>query len=169
MATHQGRTAGEGLGFGIIAGVIFGIMEIVGAALMGNPPLMPLRMFASIVLGNAALETTSLATAVVVGSVVHLALSAAFGLVYAAVNGRLGRDVQTSWGSQVLIGLGFGVALWIVNFHIIARLIYPWFLMTPQFLQMMMHAVFFGLPLALMYAAAERRAPATRPAAEQRV
>lgn len=157
MATTTKAGAREGLGLGVLAGVLFAIMEVVGAAIMGNPPLMPLRMFASVVLGEGALESASLGTAVVVGSVLHLALSAAFGLVYVLINRRLSVETRSSWGRQAAIGLGFGAMLWLVNFQIVARVLYPWFLMTPQFLQMLMHAMFFGLPLGLMFAAAERR------------
>lgn len=157
MVNATRRGAKEGLGFGMIAGIIFAMMEVAGAAFMGNPPMMPFRMFASVVLGQAAMETTPLAIAFVVGGLAHLALSAAYGLIYGVINGRLSTPTQTGWGRQLAFGLAFGALIWLVNFQVIARVLYPWFLMTPQFLQMMMHAVFFGLPLALMYAAAERR------------
>jgi uncharacterized membrane protein YagU involved in acid resistance len=151
------RGAKEGLGFGVIAGVIFAMMEIAGAVMMGNPPLMPVRAFASVLLGQGAMQTASVGTVVVVGTIVHLALSAVFGLIYGIVNARFSSKTETSWGRQAGLGLLFGAMIWLVNFQIIARILYPWFLMMPQFLQMVMHAMFFGLPLALMYAAAERR------------
>lgn len=157
MADATKRGAKEGLSFGLIAGIIFAMMEIAGAAMMGNPPLMPLRMFASVVLGGSAMQTASLGSVVVVGTIAHLALSAVFGLIYGLVNARFSPKTETSWGRQAGLGLLFGAMIWLVNFQIIARILYPWFLMTPQFLQMAMHAMFFGLPLALMYAAAERR------------
>lgn len=147
----------EGIGFGLIAGMIFGVMEVVGAAMMGNPPLMPVRMFASTVLGEQALMQTSAAIAIPVGLIAHFLLSAIFGAIYGVVNARLSTATETSYARQAGIGLLFGVGLWLVNFQIIARVLYPWFLTTPQFLQMAMHAMFFGLPLALMYAASERR------------
>jgi hypothetical protein len=140
-------------------------MEMVGAAMMGDPPLMPIRMFASIVLGQAALMTTPAATAIPIGIGVHLVLSAAFGFIYGLINARASLTSRSSFGRQAGIGLAFGVALWLVNFHIIARILYPWFLDTPQVLQMMMHALFFGLPLGLMFAAAERRAAIASPVA----
>lgn len=164
MTNGRHRSLKEGLGLGIIAGVIFAIVEIAGAAMMGNPPLMPLRMFASVVLGQAALATVSLGVAVLVGTIAHLVLSALFGLIYVALNRRLSPAAQASRGSQSLMGLVFGAAVWLVNFQIIARILYPWFLGTPQFLQFMMHALFFGLPLGLLYARSERRARAVRPA-----
>lgn len=156
MKESTRRGIKEGVGFGLVAGAIFAIMEMIGAALMGDPPLMPVRMFASTVLGEQALTETPLGTAVVVGIVAHFALSAIYGLIYGAINGTFSAATETSYGRQAGLGLLFGAALWLINFQIIARILYPWFLMTPQFLQMAMHAVFFGLPLGLMYAAAER-------------
>ncbi len=144
----------EGIGFGLVAGMIFGVMEVVGAAVMGNPPLMPVRMFASIVLGMQA----PAATAVPIGIIVHFVLAAIFGVVYAAINATFSTRTETSFGRQAGLGLVFGAMLWIVNFQIIGRLAYPWFLTTPQSLQMMMHAVFFGLPIGVMHAAGERHA-----------
>lgn len=157
MTEQSKRSAKEGIGFGIIAGIIFAIMEIAAAAILGNPPLTPVRMFASVVLGKSAMQTASLGSVVVVGLAAHLALSAFFGLIYGLVNAGLSRETETSWGRQTGLGLLFGVLIWAVNFQIIARILYPWFLTAPQFMQMAMHAMFFGLPLGLMYAAAERR------------
>jgi hypothetical protein len=102
----------EGIGPGIVSGIIFGIMEMAGAAMMGNPALMPLRMFASTVLGRPALEATPLGTAVVVGIFAHLVLSAIFGVVYALIASRLSREARTSWGKQAVGGIVFGAALW---------------------------------------------------------
>lgn len=147
----------EGIGLGLIAGVIFAVMEVVAAVMMGNPALMPFRMFASTVLGSAALETAGAGTAFLVGAIAHLILSGIFGLIYGAVNAQFGADTRASWGQQAGIGVAFGALLWLVNFQIIARVLYPWFLEAPQFAQMMLHALFFGLPLGVMYAAAERR------------
>lgn len=158
MTGSTKRTVGEGIGFGILAGIVFAMMEMVGAAIMGNPPLMPFRMFASLAMGAEALETTAAATAFFVGAAVHLGLSAVYGLIYTSVSAQLTPQARTSWGRQAGIGLAFGVALWLVNFQVIARFWFPWFLDAPQLPQAMMHAVFFGLPLGLMCAGAERRA-----------
>ena len=122
MTEQAKRSAKVGSGFGLIAGVVFALMEVVGAVLMGNPPLMPLRMFASVLLGQSALEAASLGTAVLVGTVVHLGLSALYGLIYGLINARLSAETQTNWGRQAGLGLLFGAMLWLVNFQIIARI-----------------------------------------------
>ncbi len=54
MAGVNRRLVGEGVTAGLIAGVIFAMMEIVGAAMMGNPALVPVRMFASVVLSRSS-------------------------------------------------------------------------------------------------------------------
>jgi hypothetical protein len=154
----QRRGLKEGLLYGLVAGAIFAVAEIAAAAMMGDPALMPIRMFASILLGEAALAEVTLGAAVVVGLLVHFVLSAIFGVTYGAiVNGVLSPTTRGSMGAQTAIGLGFGAVLWLVNFQIIGRLLFPWFLMAPQFAQLVLHAVFFGLPLGLMFAASERR------------
>lgn len=151
------RILAEGAGYGLVAGMIFGVMEVIGAALMGNPALMPVKMFASVVVGKDAMMATR-AGILLLGVVAHLALSAVFGVVYAGIDAAIARKKITSYGAQASLGLAYGVALWFVNFHIIARFAYPWFLEAPQFLQAMMHVLFFGLPLGLFIAATERRA-----------
>ncbi len=158
MSETMRRGLKQGLGIGLIAGMIFGVMEMVGAVIMGNPPLMPIRMFASTVLGHAALMETPAVTALLVGVFAHLALSAVFGVIYGVVNGAFSATTETRFGRQAAIGLLAGAMLWLVNFQIIARIAYPWFLGMPQGMQMLMHAMFFGLPLGLMYAGTQRHA-----------
>ena len=158
MTAETRRGAKEGLEFGILAGIIFAIMEITAAAASGHPALMPLKMFASVVLGKAALEPTAGSSVLLVGMVAHLALSGAFGMVYGIVNQRLSTETQTQFARQAGIGLIAGALLWLGNFQVIGRLLYPWFLRQPQVPALLMHAVFFGLPLGLFYAAAKRKA-----------
>lgn len=150
----------EGIGLGIVAAIVFALAEVVVAAITTGSPLMPFRMFASVVMGSSALEpaATGIGTAFVVGSLVHLALGALFGLAYGLFNAALSTETQTSMTREAIIGLSFGIALWLVNFHIIARAVFPWFLDTNQATQMLLHALFYGLPLGVMYAGAERRA-----------
>jgi hypothetical protein len=152
------RSFYEGVGYGIVAGVIFAAMEIVAAVAMGMPAAMPMRMFASVVWGGTAMSTASFGTVIFVGGIAHLALSAISGGIYGLGDALFSAHTRKSYGSQIVFGLLFGAAVWFVNFQIIARLAYPWFLDAPQGLQLAMHSLFFGLPLGVMYAAAERHA-----------
>ncbi|MCX4243472.1 hypothetical protein OEB96_22765 [Paraliomyxa miuraensis] len=139
--------------------------EIIAAMAAGLRPLLPLRMAASVVIGPEALTTTTVAGAIVAGVVVHLLASTLFGAIYGLVNSSFSQETETSYARQAGLGMLYGVALWIATFQIIARIAYPWFLDTSQGLQVVLHALTFGLPLALMYALAERRVQLVRPQA----
>jgi hypothetical protein len=106
METKTRRSVREGITAGIIAGVMFAMMEILGAAMMGRPALTPVRLFASVVLGRAAMEGP-LGTALVVGTMAHLALSAVSGIAYGLVSSRLSEANRTSFGRQAGIGILF--------------------------------------------------------------
>jgi hypothetical protein len=158
MTEATRRAAKEGIGFGLIAGILFAVVEVGATAMMGDPPIMPLRMFASVVLGREAMEpATPAQTAVVVGSVAHLALSALFGLIYGVIITRLSPETQTRSGRQAIVGLLYGTGLYLINIQVVARVLYPWFLEMPQLPSLAAHAVLFGLPLGLLFARAERR------------
>jgi hypothetical protein len=159
MTGSSQRIGKESLGYGVIAGFIFAFAEIVASTWTGRPPLMPFRMFASIVLGPAALDAVTIGTAMLIGSGVHVLLSATFGSIYGVLIAGKSEETKRGVGPQTLLGILYGFALWFLNFQLIGRVACPWFLRAPQSLQAMLHAIFYGLPLALMYSAAERRVP----------
>lgn len=161
------RIWGPGIATGVGAGVVFAIVEVIAAVAMGMSPLTPFRMFASVVLGRAALETTAVGSAFIVGLITHLVLSAVFGVIYVALNSGTSLENRASAGRQSAYGLIYGTLLWLVNFQVIARLVYPWFLGTNQIAQWLMHALAYGLPLAVMYALSWRRGVAI-PASQRR-
>jgi hypothetical protein len=157
MSEPVRRSAKEGLAFGVLAGIVFAMAEAAAAGVMGESSIMPFRMFASVLLGGSALSTAPAGTVLAVGSIVHLGLSAAFGAVYGLISSRFSIYTLTHWGRQAGLGIAYGCALWLINFQVIARLIYPWFVSAQPFQQVLLHGLAFGLPLGLMYAAAERR------------
>jgi hypothetical protein len=157
MAEATRRSLKEGAQFGLVAGIIFGVVQILGSLIGGFGAIMPFRMAAGIVLGQATMETASPGAVIALGTLIHLVLAAVFGLLYGLLNARVPTPTQTDWGKQAGLGVAFGAVLWIVNFQIIARIFFPWFLEAPQFLQLLAHALVYGLPLGLMYAGAERR------------
>ena len=150
-------------GYGVAAGIVMALVEVIASVAGGLGPLLPFRMAASVVLGDGALGRTSTGVAFVVGLLVHMVLSAIFGLIYGALNARGSQATRVSWGRESVLGLIYGLAIWLVDFQIIARSAYPWFLGTAQFLQAITHALFYGLPLTLMYVMGERRIEVFRP------
>ena len=158
------RSIKEGTGFGLIAGVVFAIAQVIATVLAGDPAILAFRRFASVLLGPEALTATPEATAVGVGLVAHLFLSAMYGLFYGVYNSALTMPTRRSVVRQAAIGPIFGIMLWLVNFQVFAQYRYPWLLELPQGPQVFLHAVFYGLPLGLLYASAERRViPVQRP------
>jgi hypothetical protein len=159
------RSIKEGIGFGLIAGAIFVVAWMLASVVSGQSAMGPFRMAASMVAGSGAMDFGA-GSAFIVGGIVGLVLSAIFGVIYGLINARLPLDTHTNTGAQAVLGLVFGAAVWLLMIQIIARIAWPWFLEANQLLQFILHTVFFGLPLGLMYAAAERRTllhPARRP------
>jgi len=162
IMSDASRSTKEGLTSGLIAGVLFATAETITAAAIGESPVMPFKMFASVVLGAWALGSTSPAV-LVAGGAVHLALSAFFGLFYGIYNSALTLETRRSLRRQSLIGTAYGVLLWLVNFQVLARVLFrAWFLELPPGPQVVMHGLAFGLPLGLVYGLAERRVRAVQ-------
>ncbi|HEX3854000.1 MAG TPA: hypothetical protein VHW01_23715 [Polyangiaceae bacterium] len=111
-------------------------------------------------IGKTALAGPVGPVSVLIGVLVHLVLSLGLGLLFEPVAACCTAATRASYGRMAGIGLGFGALVWLANFQLIARLFYPWLLPTPMGTQLLLHAVFFGLPLALMYSTIERRAEA---------
>jgi hypothetical protein len=152
------RSVKQGVGCGLIAGAVFAIAQVVGAITTGEPPIIAFRRSASVLLGPAALTTIPTAVAIIVGLIAHAYLSTMYGLSYGIYNSALSTSIRRSARHQAAIGALYGAALWLVNLQIFARIVFPWLLAVPQLIQLFLHAVCFGAPLGLLYAAAVRTA-----------
>lgn len=150
-------SAKNGLGFGLLAGAVFALAECLASWVAGEGVLMPVRYAASMVLGGPALTELPLATTLGVGLGMHFAFCAFLGLVYSLLDARLSPELRPSMAHQVAAGMLFGIGVWLVTFQFLGRGYFPWFLALPQFGQLVLHAVCFGAPLGLLFAAAERR------------
>lgn len=148
----------SGITKGLGAGAVFAIVQMLLSLVAGESLLAPWRMAASVVLGAEGLTTVGVG-AFVIGFLIHFMLAAIFGLVYGLIMNKADNRTRVSLGREAAIGVVFGLALWALNFHVIARLLYPWFLATPQFAQALLHALAFGLPLALLDRGIRKNAP----------
>jgi hypothetical protein len=152
----------HGLIGGIVAGVVFATFEMVMAAILDGPDafFMPLRMIGGIAIGQQALDPgTSLLSAGAAGLVVHMVLSAVYGIGVAGVAHyvpALSRSATTLivWASAA------GLGLWLVNFYVIAPIGgWTWFPEgTNPLLQFVAHTFFYGTVLGLYLNIAARRA-----------
>lgn len=151
-------SATNGLLFGLAAGVVLALAEVVLAVATGESPMRPVRMSAAVALGPPAFtQEVAAGTALLVGLGVHLALAAVAGLVYSVLDAMLPLDGRGRWEFQSAVGMLYGIAVWLVSFQFVGRGYYPWFLEVPQFPQIVLHSLFLGLPLAMLFTAAERR------------
>jgi len=141
-----------GAGAGLFAGAVFAIMLVAAAAMNGQSPFLPLGMFASLLMGEGALHTLS-SLPMVVGTLVTITLSMIFGAIYGLLTGFLSPRTRADWAVEAVAGLGFGAALWLINFQVFARLLFPWLASGPQLVLVVAHTLFYGVPLGLIQAA----------------
>jgi hypothetical protein len=168
-ATGRWDAASSWLGWGAFSGLLAGIAFLAinswFAVSMGQNAAAPLRTIATIVEGPPPAEAVQ-----GVGVVVHVVLSALFGLIFAALLLPLRRR---SAGWIAWAGLLFGGAVYLVDFQFFARSV-PWFSAfqaTNQPLELAAHLVFGSVLAALLLLAkprtASRQAPRARASVER--
>lgn len=136
-ATHVStqRILAVGTVAGMVGGVVFGALNMWFAASTGKPFDTPLKMIATIVQGASALPGGTANP--VLGLVVHMMLSAGFGVVLALAVSRLG-----SVTARASAGLVFGAGLYVVNFLVISPIAFHVFRNANQPLELATHLVF---------------------------
>ena len=135
---------GDRVARGTVAGVAAGLMFLVANMLWATksdlPAVAPLVDISTIFnFDDVANPTTE---NMFIGLVTHLTLSAGFGVAFALL-------VPLLRGLRLLAagGVAFGVALYLVNFQILGRTVFPWFQEGPdQLFELVAHAG-FGLLL----------------------
>lgn len=135
---------------GVLAGLLFVGVTMWFASETGGKSEMPLRMMSTIVKGDGAMEAGT--SSVGLGWVVHLVLSAAFGIGFALVVPMLRTN-----GTVALVGTMYGAALYVVNFVILAPIAFPTFEMTNQPFELLAHIVFGTLLSFAFFSTGARR------------
>lgn len=136
---------------GVIAGIVFAMADMVMAVVvMGGSFFDPMRMIGAIVLGQAALDPSyPLLQAGLVGMMLHMMLSAVYGVVFVYLL-AVTRQLWASTGALLVYGSIFGLILWVANFLVVAPIAFPWFGMVNQFwLGFVAHTFFFGTVVGL--------------------
>lgn len=138
---------------GLIAGIIFMMMEMILLAVTGGSPWGPPRMMAAMVMGEGVLPPPATFDAMImmVAMVVHFILSILLAVVFAWVLSNWGLSF---WGA-VAIGAGFGLLVYLINFYPVAAILFPWFAMARTWISIISH-VAFGAALAWAYLALAR-------------
>lgn len=143
---------------GIIAGIVFMMAEMMMVWMfMGESPWGPPRMIAAMVLGKDVLPPPAdfdmgiMMTAMMI----HFPLSVIYGLVVGWIVHRLGST------SVLLIGAIFGLAIYFINFYLVAPAVFPWFTMAQNWVSLVAHLI-YGLVLGAAYAGLRRHKPAVQ-------
>ncbi|NTU61974.1 MAG: hypothetical protein HGB05_00915 [Chloroflexi bacterium] len=99
-----GDAAVDGLLNGVVAGVVMAIYLIVVGVLTGTGMAATLSAFD---LGQG--------TSPVRGALIHLALAAIYGMAYGLIQRLIGRGRSIGRGGNVIIGLAYGLLLWLIT------------------------------------------------------
>ena len=147
MTTQGTFSLGSVLRSGLIAGLVFAILEVVAAVVFSGPAaaFSPLRMIGAMALGPEALDPRySLIVAAGTGVALHLILSMVFALIFAGLI-----PVSFSTGTEVGLGMAYGAMVWLSNFYLIGPALgWVWFAeQTNPIVQLAAHTIGFGAVL----------------------
>jgi hypothetical protein len=146
---------------GFAAGAVLMILELAWTASTGsNGPWRTSQLVAALTLGQGVLSPPAHVFSiglVGVALLTHYVLGVVFGLVLGAIIAAW--PTEPDVGRSLAIGGGFGVLLYILNFHILTPVV-PWFAEMRGWSTLIGHLV-FGMAAALLYVLLAR-APAMR-------
>lgn len=140
---------------GIIAGIVFVMMEMIMVMLvMGQSPWGPPRMMAAMILGKDVLPPPASFDfgVMVTAMMIHVPLSVIYGLIVGAIVHRLNGT------NALIIGAVFGLAIYFINFYLIAPAAFPWFTQAQNWISLISHMV-FGLIAGGAYAGLREHKP----------
>jgi hypothetical protein len=145
---------------GFAAGAVLMVLDLLwSAAVDSGGPWRTSHMIAPIFTGADAARSSNYDFSVGVVAIalaVHYALGIVFGLILAAIMTPLHLD--STLEKAILTGAVFGVALYLVNFYGLVRLL-PWLAELRGWPTIAAHLV-FGIVAAVLYAKLGRAAPA---------
>jgi hypothetical protein len=112
----------------------------------GDSPWGPPRMMAAMVMGEEVLPppATFDIGVMMAAMMVHFVLSIVYGLIGAWMVHRF------DMAAALAIGAAYGLAIYIVNFHIIVPTLFSWFVMARGGISILSHIV-FGMVLTGSY------------------
>lgn len=103
--------------WGLIAGIAMAIVAMMITWAMGMGFWTMLVMIASLVVGQSAMIGGLSLGVLMLGAIIHMALSMMFGVMYAAV-------VNLATREFIGTGLVFGLVLWLFDFYVLG-LVFP--------------------------------------------
>jgi len=148
------RAFREGVEFGTCAGMVWLLADLVASVVQRRTMFYSLRKLAGPIGEEIAPSAAYLG-----GIAFYLLVGALLGVVYCLLNAGFSDRTRSRLDRQVALGLLFGAAVWAVKIYFVTPYVFPAFLADPSFLfvQLVLHTFFFGVPLAIFYAVAERQ------------
>ena len=140
-----GPRLARGAAGGAVAGAVFIALNAWFVTTTGGMWTAPLGLISTLVLGTDAANPA-------VGALVHAVLSVGFGMAFALVAPMLRTN-----GTVAAAGGVFGLALFVLNFLILARTVFPQFQMPNLPFELVVHAVFGHLVAFAFYSSGPRR------------
>lgn len=136
---------------GAVAGIIYGPLEagLVAVAERTSYWTLPHRI-AGMVMGGEIVTRPIAPVTVGTGWALHMALAMAFGFAIVAP----ARRFQASAG--VPLGAAIGLVIYLVSYHLIAPVLFPWMMVAQGAHTAIMHMV-FGVITMRVYGALQRR------------
>jgi hypothetical protein len=141
-----GALCARGAIAGLVAGFTFVLANMWYADAHGKPAIAPFLDISTIFHGSDKPNLNNASVDVVAGLVTHFALSMLFGIVFALGVAilRLARPPQLLLAAALV----YGLALYVVNFQIVGRAFFPWFVDPSgpnQGFELWIHPVGYGL------------------------
>lgn len=139
---------------GIIGGAVFMMAEMLMVWIfMGQSPWGPPRMIAAMLMGKEVLPPPAdfAMMPMMVAMMIHFMLSVVYGLILGWIVRGMGM------GAALLTGAVFGlVAVYLVNFYLVAPMMFPWFMEARNWVSIFAHML-FGVAVAGAYVALRSR------------
>ncbi len=128
---------------GAVAGAIYGPIEAGLVALVSQTSFWALpHRIAGLLLGSNILSLPISPGTVLIGIAVHMALAVAFGLAIVVPVKRAGP------GMSFVVGSAVGVAIYLVSYHVVAPILFPWMLLAQGVHTLLMHVAFALITVA---------------------
>ncbi len=135
---------------GFLAGAVMVLLSPILSLLTGIGIFEPPKLIAATVLGQAATDTPGFVLApVLVGTLIHFITSIALGFLFGVVFHRL-FHLPTAFGTAVLIGLCYGILIFVVAYFFILPAINPALVGAPL-APLVAQNMVFGICLGIFY------------------
>lgn len=141
---------GSAAAAGIIGGLVFMMAEMLMVWIfLGQSPWGPPRMIAAMAMGREVLPPPAdfALAPMMVAMIIHFMLSIVYGFIVAMIVRRMGMAGALATGA--VFGL---VAVYLLNFHVVAPILFPWFTEAQNWVSVTAH-VLFGMVVAGAYVA----------------